>query len=151
MNWPQESLSTRAQQALWASQLLHRDAPLYNMAFTFAIDGAVDETSFASAFRQLVADADALRTVVDSADGVPFQLVQRELEFDLAVVDLTAGPIDRALGITTVQLHTAAATSERSSTCARSRSCDPWTGTCSRTSRGCRRTDATPSRSWPAT
>jgi membrane protein YdbS with pleckstrin-like domain len=32
----------------------------------------------------------------------------------LQLVDLTAGPIDRALGITTVQLHTAAATSDAS-------------------------------------
>lgn len=30
----------------------------------------------------------------------------------LQLVDLTAGPLDRALGITTVQLHTAAATSD---------------------------------------
>ena len=30
----------------------------------------------------------------------------------MQLVDITAGPIDRALGVTTVQLHTAAATTE---------------------------------------
>ena len=37
---------TRAQEALWASQQMHPDVPLYNMAFVFHIDGALDEGAF---------------------------------------------------------------------------------------------------------
>ena len=77
---PQGSIDlTNAQKALWASQLLHPGTPLYNMAFVFTIQGHLDEACFVDAFRQLIADADSLRTVVGSADGVPFQRVLDEV------------------------------------------------------------------------
>ena len=80
---------TNAQKALWASQMLHPDTPLYNMAFAWTIDGAVDEPSFKAAFGRLVADADSLRTVVGASDGVPFQRVEPSLEFELPIIDMS--------------------------------------------------------------
>lgn len=59
---------TNAQQLIWASQQLHPDAPLYNMAFIFEISGEVEPAAFTEAFRRLMDQCDALRTVLDSAD-----------------------------------------------------------------------------------
>ncbi len=86
---------TNAQKALWASQLLHPETPLYNMAFSFTIRGALDEDAFVAAFRELVADADVFRTVVGSADGVPYQRVLAEVDFDLPVIDLGGADAER--------------------------------------------------------
>ncbi|MDH3958798.1 MAG: amino acid adenylation domain-containing protein, partial [Actinomycetota bacterium] len=81
---------TRAQEALWASQQMHPDVPLYNMAFVFHIDGALDEGTFVSAFTQLVAEADALRTVLVSSEGVAGQTAVDTITDPIEVVDLTA-------------------------------------------------------------
>ena len=85
-----ETPLTRAQEALWASQQMHPDVPLYNMAFVFHIDGALDEDAFVSAFTQLVAEADALRTVVVSSEGVAGQTALDTVPDPIEVVDLTA-------------------------------------------------------------
>ena len=79
---------TRAQEALWASQRIHPDAPLYNMAFVYHIDGALDENAFVEAFTSLVAEADALRTVIVTTDGVPSQIIVDSVAEHLEVVDL---------------------------------------------------------------
>jgi Condensation domain len=80
---------TRAQEALWASQRMHPQAPLYNMAFVFHIDGTVDEDAFVRAFDELVVEADALRTVVVAHDGVGGQIVGDARPGTLEIVDLT--------------------------------------------------------------
>ena len=80
---------TRAQEALWASQRMHPQAPLYNVAFVFHIDGSLDEDTFVETFGQLVAEADALRTVVITTDGVASQRVADAMPDPLEVVDLT--------------------------------------------------------------
>ncbi len=80
---------TRAQEALWASQRMHPQAPLYNMAFVFHIDGAVDEAAFVRAFGELVAEADALRTVIVTSDGVAGQVTVDATADPIEVVDLT--------------------------------------------------------------
>ena len=80
---------TRAQQALWASQRMHPQAPLYNMAFVFHMDGSVDEQAFVRAFEQLVVEADALRTVIVTTDGVASQCIVDAVPDPIEVVDLT--------------------------------------------------------------
>ena len=80
---------TRAQEALWASQRIHPRAPLYNMAFVFHVDGAVDEAAFVRAFAALVAEADALRTVVVTRDGIASQIILDAIVDPIDVVDLT--------------------------------------------------------------
>jgi amino acid adenylation domain-containing protein len=85
---------TRAQEALWASQRIHPQAPLYNMVFVFHLDGALDEDAFIRAFADLVAEADALRTVIVTTDGVAGQVVVDAIVDPIEIVDLTdeAGP-----------------------------------------------------------
>jgi amino acid adenylation domain-containing protein len=80
---------TRAQEALWASQRIHPQAPLYNMAFVFHIDGSVDEEAFVRAFGQLAAEADALRTVIVTTDGVARHRIVDAIPDPIEVVDLT--------------------------------------------------------------
>jgi amino acid adenylation domain-containing protein len=81
---------TRAQEALWASQRIHPQAPLYNMAFVFHIDGPVDEAAFVGAFGALVAEADALRTVIVTSDGLAGQIIVDAMADPIEIVDLTA-------------------------------------------------------------
>ncbi len=69
---------------------MHPDVPLYNMAFVFHIDGALDEDAFVSAFTQLVAEAEALRTVLMSSEGVAGQTAVGSVTDPIEVVDLTA-------------------------------------------------------------
>ncbi|MBT8193571.1 MAG: amino acid adenylation domain-containing protein [Acidimicrobiia bacterium] len=88
---------TNAQQLIWASQQLHPDAPLYNMAFLFEISGEIIPDAFISAFERLIAQCDALRTVVESIDGTPSQRIAEHIEYELPIVDVsTADDPDRA-------------------------------------------------------
>ncbi len=80
---------TRSQLAIWTGQRLHPDAPLYNMAFAFAIEGAVEPELLRRAFAQLVAECDALRTVIEVDGDTPRQLVLDDLDDRLDLVDLT--------------------------------------------------------------
>jgi len=80
---------TNAQAMLWASQRLNPEAPMYNMAFLFTIDGSIDEARFKTAFGRLVEEADALRTTVGDVDGVPFQEVSASFPFVVPVIDLS--------------------------------------------------------------
>lgn len=76
---------------MWASQQRHPDAPLYNSAFLFDIAGPLDVEAFTRAFARLVADADALRTVIRSEDGRPSQHVLPAVDGELPVVDVGPG------------------------------------------------------------
>lgn len=58
-----------------AGQLLDPDVPLYNMAHAFTIDADIDIDAFQEAFRLLVANCDALRTVIEDRDGKSLQRV----------------------------------------------------------------------------
>ena len=56
---------TAAQASIWASQELHPEVPLYNMAFLFELAGAVNEDAFVGAFSSLVDE------VLDSEGDLP--------------------------------------------------------------------------------
>jgi len=83
---------TNAQEMLWTNQQLHSQVPLYNTAFLFTIDGPVDAAAFVAAFGRLVEDAEILRTVVASEDGVPRQAVLSRFAFRLPIVDISDAP-----------------------------------------------------------
>lgn len=80
---------TRGQRLLWAGQQLHPETPLYNMAFSFEIAGAIDEEAFVDAFGRLVAESESLRTVIDVEGGEPWQRVIEKADFRLPVLDLS--------------------------------------------------------------
>ncbi len=84
----QPSNLTPGQRLMWLGQQVHTDAPLYNMVFTFTIDGAVDVAAFRAAFRALVAASDNLRTVIEAQDGSPQRVVRGDIGQDMPFVDL---------------------------------------------------------------
>ncbi|MEM7352172.1 MAG: amino acid adenylation domain-containing protein, partial [Acidobacteriota bacterium] len=85
----QRSNLTRGQLLLWTGQQLHPRTPLYNMAFRFDFRGRIDPRAFRQAFVQLVAESDALRTVVENRAGVPWQVVRPRLDTALSIIDLS--------------------------------------------------------------
>ncbi len=80
---------TQGQLLIWTGQQLHPVVPLYNMAFVFVIDGRIEADLFARAFDLLVEQCDALRTVLETVDGMPYQRVLRAIDYRLSLVDLS--------------------------------------------------------------
>jgi amino acid adenylation domain-containing protein len=72
-----------------AGQKLSPDDPLYNSAFLFVIDGAIDAFAFTEAFSRLVVDAEALRTVFKTQNGTARQEVLEIPGFDLPMIDFS--------------------------------------------------------------
>ncbi|NDJ60666.1 MAG: amino acid adenylation domain-containing protein, partial [Chloroflexi bacterium] len=81
---------TRSQFLMWLGQQIYPDAPLYNMAEVYTINGVIDVALFERALTQLVAESDALRTVIETRDGVPQQRSLPSLAHDLEVLDFSA-------------------------------------------------------------
>ncbi len=77
---------------MWLGQQLNPEAPLYNMIQTFTINGAVEVDAFKRAFQSVVDSCDALRTIVQTRDGVPHQTVLSEVAADVEWVDFSGTP-----------------------------------------------------------
>ena len=82
---------TQSQLLFWTGQKLSPEAPLYNMVLTFEIQGAIDVSCFQLAFRHLVDQSDALRTVFVEDRGLPRQKVLSSHNFGLEVLDWSEG------------------------------------------------------------
>ncbi|MBT8193600.1 MAG: amino acid adenylation domain-containing protein [Acidimicrobiia bacterium] len=83
---------TSAQRLMLASQNFNPGDPLYNSAFLFVIEGAIDVSAFRLAFAQLVDDAEALRTVIRDPQGAAWQEVRPRVDFNLPVIDVSDRP-----------------------------------------------------------
>jgi amino acid adenylation domain-containing protein len=59
---------TQMQQLILAGQRLQPDSPLYNMAFSFELEGALDIVRFQAAIRTVITENECLRLYLDSAD-----------------------------------------------------------------------------------
>ena len=81
---------TNRQTLFWVGQQLSGARPVYNIAFAYEIDGALDPGLFGRAFAATLGTTDSLRVVIDEADGVPRQRVLPELDHRPELVDLTA-------------------------------------------------------------
>ncbi len=81
---------TRNQLLVWMGQKLQPDVPLYNSSLTFHISGALDPARFRRAFRALLDQHDALRTVVEEREGVPRQRLLTDLPFEVEHVSFTS-------------------------------------------------------------
>ena len=66
---------TNSQFQIWLGQKFTPDVPLYDMILTFSIEGEVRVDAFRRAFASLLNASDALRTVIEEVDGVPFRRV----------------------------------------------------------------------------
>ena len=78
---------TRSQFLVWVGQKLNPDAPLYNMAITYQINGPLDLTVMQSAYQKVVDQSDALRTIIEEIDGVPMQRVLPRIVYEIKVLD----------------------------------------------------------------
>ena len=83
---------TKSQQLLWTGQELNPSSPLYNMALSFEIKGAIDPELFCKAFQQLVDQCDAMRTTFRVLDGIPIQQVHNYFKYQLEVLDWSKQP-----------------------------------------------------------
>ena len=77
-----------AQQRLWFLNSLHGPGHAYNIATAWRLSGNVDIAALTWAARQIVTRHEALRTFFDQRDGVPFQIIDPEPNFDLIEVSL---------------------------------------------------------------
>ncbi|MEM9921369.1 MAG: amino acid adenylation domain-containing protein [Bacteroidota bacterium] len=80
---------TNSQLLLWTGQELSPESPLYNMALSFDIAGAIDVTHFRKAFQLLISRCDAMRTVFRVVEGTPKQQVLADMEYALELIDLS--------------------------------------------------------------
>ena len=83
---------TNRQKLFWLGQQLSGDQPVYNIAFVYEIQGSIDVDRFRRAFARTIASSDALRVVVEEADGVPVQRILAHLEYELESIDLVREP-----------------------------------------------------------
>ncbi|MGI9606484.1 MAG: amino acid adenylation domain-containing protein [Acidimicrobiales bacterium] len=90
---PRRSLTT-SQELIWASQRLHPDAPLQNMANVSRISGSLDPQRFVRAVDEVVRGSDALRTVVREVDGVPHPAVLETPPMLTEVIALSEADLD---------------------------------------------------------
>ncbi|MGS1054645.1 non-ribosomal peptide synthase/polyketide synthase [Burkholderia glumae] len=84
---------TSSQREIWFDQAVHGEAPVYNIGGYVKIAGRVDPARMEQAIKLLIARHDALRIVlspVQDEDGVPLQLIEREMPFVLPYADLSA-------------------------------------------------------------
>lgn len=74
----------------WIGQKMEPEAPLFNMPMAITIRGAVDHDRFNRAFREVVNRSDALRSVIDTIDGIPQRRVLPSMDYDVELIDLSA-------------------------------------------------------------
>lgn len=95
---PERSNLTRSQYLIWTGQQMAPRTPLYNMALAFTIEGELNPDAFERAFASLVMASDALRTVIETRDGAPVQVVCDAIPAPLERLDLretaTPGALD---------------------------------------------------------
>jgi hypothetical protein len=68
---------------------LYPDAPLFNCVDTFTIRDAVEPDHFQAAFQVLIDKTDALRTIFEEKEGVPWQRVVNKLEYTVEYLDFS--------------------------------------------------------------
>jgi amino acid adenylation domain-containing protein len=80
---------TKRQLLIWVGHKLRPTAPIYNLAATLAIEGPVDPARFAQAFQTLLNSSDALRTVVEEAEGIPQQRALPPYRYPVRFLDVS--------------------------------------------------------------
>lgn len=78
---------TSNQMSLWLGQQMHPQAPLYNTAAIYEIRGTVDPVIFQEAFQFLVNHTDALRFQFSEERGMPYQMVNPHLNYNIPILD----------------------------------------------------------------
>lgn len=83
---------TAAQSAIWFSQQLAPDNPVYNTADYILIEGPVDPVRFESALRDVVAEADCLHAGFSLVGETPRQVLTPSTDWSLSRPDFADAP-----------------------------------------------------------
>ncbi|MEM7103980.1 MAG: amino acid adenylation domain-containing protein [Bacteroidota bacterium] len=78
---------TQSQLLMWTGQEMNPDAPLYNMVLVFDLKGEIDIQAFKAAFKKIVDNSDAMRTVFTVEGEGPRQQVLSEFPYELEILD----------------------------------------------------------------
>ncbi|HEY0169376.1 MAG TPA: amino acid adenylation domain-containing protein [Jatrophihabitans sp.] len=79
-----------AQEQLWFLEQMAPGQTTYNILLAWRLEGALDVDVLQRSLAVVVARHGALRSLIRSADGTPYQVVQPPADVELAVLDLTA-------------------------------------------------------------
>jgi amino acid adenylation domain-containing protein len=77
-----------AQQRLWFLYQLAPDNPFYNVPAAIRLTGNLDQTALERSFREIVRRHAALRTRFTTSEGKPIQVIEPDINIELAVVNL---------------------------------------------------------------
>ncbi len=78
-----------AQQRLWFIEQMEPDSPLYNIAGAVRLDGELDAKALERAINEVVRRHEALRTSIQSEDGVGVQVVEQWEQRPLSEIDMS--------------------------------------------------------------
>ncbi|WP_158924330.1 non-ribosomal peptide synthetase [Streptomyces broussonetiae] len=97
---PAEAIDlTAAQRGMWFAQRLDPDNAIYNIAEYVDIRGPLDRVAFVEALRQVLIEAEALRTTFEEHDGEPVQSVHPDPPAQVRTVDVSAEPDPEAAAL----------------------------------------------------
>ena len=80
---------SKSQLMIWMGQQLETESPLYNMVLCFYLQEIIDTECFQQAFSTLISSSDALRTIIETVNGIPQQRVLDQLDYQIEIVDLS--------------------------------------------------------------
>ena len=80
------------QERLWFLEQLEPHAHRYNLIAGFRLQGSLDAVALERAINEIVKRHESLRTVFESADGKPFQVVLDAASINVPVVDIAPKP-----------------------------------------------------------
>jgi len=73
----------------WAGQKLRPQEAIFQIGGLCVISGEIDALHFISAFQAALASSDALRTVIEEVDGVPYSRTLDRFEYEMDCIDLS--------------------------------------------------------------
>src|SRR5262249_35634671 len=81
-----------AQERLWFLDQFEPESPLYNLSVTFRAKGNISLSALERSVQTLIDRHETLRTVFDTEDGRPVQVILPSLHLDIPVEDLSMMP-----------------------------------------------------------
>ena len=89
---------TQRQLAIWTGHQLSAGLPIYNMAFTFELEGKIDIAHFQNAFQHLINKCDVMRTVFFVENDIPLCKTLKNFSYPTRILDWSNNPdVDKKL------------------------------------------------------
>jgi len=103
------SVCSQSQKRFWFEEQLAPGNPALNVAVRWRLEGEVSHAHLVEAWRLLIARHEALRTVIESDDGEPVQVVEPSAAAHIPIVDLTtlaeAEAFEEAERVSAIEAH----------------------------------------------